>query len=90
METLKIKNAMAQAATDLTKEILDFLTILIPYASVVTIFWRIIDAILSYANAGRDARTKELIHEANAPLKDDIGKLTESIWALKDEIKKMK
>lgn len=76
--------------TTLAASILNFLTTFIPYATVFGIFWKIIDAIAKHLSEGRDARTKELIHEANAPLKEDINGLTESIWALKDEIKKMK
>lgn len=89
METLKISR-MPEQSTNLAASILDFLTTFIPYSVVFGIFWKLIDAILKYASDGRDSRTKELIHEANAPLKEDINSLTESIWALKDEIKKMK
>ena len=81
---------MPEQSTNLAGSILDFLTTFIPYSAVFGIFWKLIDTIAKYLSDGRDARTKELIHEANAPLKEDINSLTESIWALKDEIKKMK
>lgn len=89
MDTLRTIS-MPEQTTTLAGSILDFLTTFIPYSVVFGIFWKVIDSILKYASEGRDARTKELIHEANAPLKEDIGKLTESIWALQGEIKKMK
>jgi uncharacterized protein YggT (Ycf19 family) len=81
---------MPDTSTNLTKEILDFLTILIPYASVVAIFWKMIDAVLKYANDGRDARTRELIANATDPLSNDIRELTQSIGALGEQIKNMK
>lgn len=88
METLKIKAMPEQQ--NLASSVLDFLTSFIPYSVVFGIFWKLIDAILKYASEGRDSRTKELIRQANEPLKEDINNLTESIWALKDEINKMK
>jgi uncharacterized protein YggT (Ycf19 family) len=89
MEILKTK-VMDETSTETTKEILDFLTILIPYASVVAVFWKMIDAVLKYANDGRDARTKELIANATEPLSNDIRELTVSIGALGEQIKNMK
>ena len=89
MDTLRI-NQMPQEPVSLASNILDFLTTFIPYAVIFGIFWRVIDSVLKYASEGRDARTKDLIHEATAPMKDDLNGLTESIWALRDEIKKMK
>lgn len=89
MDTLRM-NEMPEQSTPVLKEVFDFLTSFLPYAAVVTIFWRGIDKIFEYANNGRDARTKELIGAANEPLKEDITRLTESIYQLRDEIKKMK
>lgn len=80
---------MPDTSTNLTKEILDFLTILLPYGSAVVIFWKMIDAVLKYANDGRDARTKELISQATAPLENDLKELTKSIWHLSEKIEKM-
>ena len=80
---------MPDTSTNLTKEILDFLTILLPYGSAVVIFWKMIDAVLKYANDSRDARTKELISQATAPLENDLKELTKSIWHLSEKIEKM-
>jgi len=80
---------MEDSTQNLTKEILEFLEVLIPYVSVVAIFWKMIDAVLKYANDGRDARTKELISQATAPLENDLKELTKSIWHLSEKIEKM-
>lgn len=90
MGTLKIKQMPQMTDTNATKEVLDFLTEFIPYSVILAGFWKLVDAIFKYASDGRDARTKELIHQANEPLKEDISKLTESIYELRDEIKRMK
>ena len=72
-----------------TLEVLNFLEILIPYVTVLAVFWKVIDAILKYASDGRDARTKELISQATKPLENDLKELTKSIWALSEKIEKM-
>ena len=74
---------------NLTTEVLNFLEILIPYVTVLAVFWKVIDAILKYASDGRDARTKELISQATKPLENDLKELTKSIWALSEKIEKM-
>ena len=74
---------------NLTTEVLNFLEILIPYVTVLAVFWKVIDAVLKYANDGRDARTKELISQATQPLENNLEKLTKSIWALTEKIEKM-
>lgn len=77
---------MPQEPVSIASNILDFLTTFIPYSVIFGIFWKIIDAILKYANEGRDARTNELIQRATKPLSTNIDKLTESIWALERKI----
>jgi len=90
MGFLKIETMSETTDSNLAKEILDFLTTFIPYSVILAGFWKLVDAIFKYASDGRDSRTKELIHQANEPLKEDISKLTESIYELRDEIKRMK
>ena len=80
---------MQDSTENLTKEILEFLEVLIPYVSVVAIFWKMIDAVLKYANDGRDARTKELIAQATQPLEKGLFELNKSIGALTEKIEKM-
>lgn len=89
MDTLRINQMPQQQDTQLTVQILDFLTTFIPYSVVFGIFWKIVDAVLKYASEGRDARTRELIAEATKPLETDIKDLTKSIWALSEKIEKM-
>ena len=72
-----------------TLMVLNFLEILIPYVTVLAVFWKVIDAVLKYASDGRDARTKELISQATKPLENDLKELTKSIWALSEKIEKM-
>ena len=72
-----------------TIQVLNFLEILIPYVTVLAVFWKVIDSILKYANDGRDTRTRELIAQATQPLENDLRELTKSIWALSDKIEKM-
>lgn len=79
-----------QQDSEMTVQILDFLTTFIPYSVVFGIFWKVIDAIFKYASEGRDARTRELIAEATKPLENDIKELTKSIWSLADNIKEIK
>lgn len=85
MDTIKTK-AMPVSNPNLAKEIIEFATTFIPYATVFGIFWKAIDAIAKYLSDGRDARTKELINEVTKPLSDNIDKLTKSIWELGNKI----